>query len=280
MLSRVLATATRTRALRAGPNHLIPRYFSGTALRSEAAAEAKNANVTLKRFWKDADLQEQSHAYHITLDKRPLKTPGGNVLEIPKTKRLLATMIAYEWDNQEKLIKPHALPLTSLAARAIDDMQSEKTRAEVREALLKYLDTDSICFHEEEPLGLVQLQAQHWQPLLDWARAEFDAEIRVFTGLFGSSHPPETHKKFAEVLSRLDPWQLTALERAVYSSKSLIIALALVLGRLNPEQAAQAAHVEVSSQVQRWGEVEDSHDVDFQDIRRQLGSVACLLTDV
>ena len=33
------------------------------------------------------------------------------MLEIPKTKRLLATMIAYEWDNQEKLVKPHALPL-------------------------------------------------------------------------------------------------------------------------------------------------------------------------
>lgn len=48
------------------------------------------------------------------------------------------------------------------------------------------------------------------------------------------------------------------MERAVYASKSFIIALALVLRRIDVEQAAQAAHVEVNSQIERWGEVEDS----------------------
>lgn len=48
------------------------------------------------------------------------------------------------------------------------------------------------------------------------------------------------------------------MERAVYYSKSFIIALAMAKGRLNAEQAARAAHVEVQSQIQRWGEVEDS----------------------
>lgn len=48
------------------------------------------------------------------------------------------------------------------------------------------------------------------------------------------------------------------MERAVYYSKSFIIALAMANGKLNAEQAAQAAHVEVQSQIQRWGEVEDS----------------------
>lgn len=33
---------------------------------------------------------------------------------------------------------------TSLASRAIDAMADEPTRAEVREALLNYLDTDTI----------------------------------------------------------------------------------------------------------------------------------------
>jgi chaperone required for assembly of F1-ATPase len=46
-------------------------------------------------------------------------------------------------------------------------------------------------------------------------------------------------------------------ERAVYTTKSALIALALVRQRLTVEQAAQAAHVEVNSQIERWGEVED-----------------------
>ena len=86
------------------------------------------------------------------------------------------------------------------------------------------------------------------------------------------------------------------MERATYASKSLIIGLALVKKHLTVEQAARAATVEVNSQIERWGEVEDStfslsahhdllsksalqaHDVDYHDIRRQLGSAACLLT--
>ena len=88
------------------------------------------------------------------------------------------------------------------------------------------------------------------------------------------------------------------MERAVYATKSFIISLALVKGRISVEQAAQASHVEVNSQIKKWGEVEDcewalafaieetcvlisyrfsAHDVDHRDIRRQLGSVACLL---
>lgn len=48
-----------------------------------------------------------------------------------------------------------------------------------------------------------------------------------------------------------------AMERATYVTKSFIIALALVRGRIDAEQAAQAALVEVNSQIQKWGEVED-----------------------
>lgn len=48
-----------------------------------------------------------------------------------------------------------------------------------------------------------------------------------------------------------------ALERATYTTKSFLVAFALVSGRLTADQAARAAQVEVSSQIELWGEVED-----------------------
>lgn len=48
------------------------------------------------------------------------------------------------------------------------------------------------------------------------------------------------------------------MERVTYVTKSFLIALALVKGRITTEQAALAAQVEVNSQIERWGEVEDS----------------------
>ena len=80
------------------------------------------AEATLKRFWKDVGIEERSlpesainvageRGFVVTLDKRPLKTPSGNILTIPKDKRLVATLIAMEWENQDTMLKPHSLPL-------------------------------------------------------------------------------------------------------------------------------------------------------------------------
>jgi len=48
------------------------------------------------------------------------------------------------------------------------------------------------------------------------------------------------------------------MERVTHVTKSFVIALALVKQHLTVEQASLAARVEVESQIERWGEVEDS----------------------
>ncbi|KDQ12353.1 hypothetical protein BOTBODRAFT_81258, partial [Botryobasidium botryosum FD-172 SS1] len=245
-----------------------------------ALTGTNRAQATSKRFWKTVGIETHTDHFRVTLDNRGLKTPDGNPLAIPRSKRLLATLIADEWENQEKLIKPHALPLTSLASRVIDGMNNAETRAGVEAALLKYLDTDTVCFHETAPLALVELQHKHWDPLLEWARAEYKAEIRVFDSLLINTQPKATRDVFARALKGLDNWQLAAMERAVYTTKSFIIALALIQGRISVEEASEASHVEVNSQIRKWGEVEDSHDVDHRDVRRLLGSVACVLSNM
>lgn len=59
-------------------------------------------------------------------------------------------------------------------------------------------------------------------------------------------------------LNHNDALRFTAMERATYASKSFLVALALVTRHIDVDQAAQAAHVEVNSQIELWGEVEDS----------------------
>ncbi|KAG8962674.1 ATP synthase complex assembly protein atp12 [Tulasnella sp. 419] len=273
---------SRRIAIQRGSSPLVLRFNSTNATSSGVPpiTQMNRAETSMKRFWKTVGIQERNEHFVIALDKRALKTPGGNVLEIPKNKPLAATLIAQEWENQEKLIKPYALPMTSLASRAIDGLRDESTRAGVRAALLKYLDTDTICYHEDSPKALVRLQKEHWDPLLEWAQKEFGVKINVIDSLFGEGQPAPTRRILEAVIECFDEWELAAFERAVYSTKSFILALALVKGRLTAEQAAVASHVEVASQIETWGEVEDSHDVDHRDIRRQLGSVACLTAEL
>ena len=69
------------------------------------------AETTLKRFWKTVGLEEQGDTLAITLDTRPLKTPGGEPLLLPRSKRLAAALIVTEWENQRNVLKSHALPM-------------------------------------------------------------------------------------------------------------------------------------------------------------------------
>ncbi|KIJ68935.1 hypothetical protein HYDPIDRAFT_79686 [Hydnomerulius pinastri MD-312] len=256
------------------------RYYATTSQDGPVVSETNRAETTLKRFWKTVGIDTRTDGIAVTLDKRALKTPSGNTLLLPENKRLVATLIANEWENQETLLKPHALPMTSVASRAIDALGEDKTRAEVQEALLNYLDTDTICFQHDDPEQLVKLQEQHWDSLLEWARTTFDIEIHVHRSVLFHSQPERTRQILGDVLAKMDPWEMAAMERAVYVTKSFIISLALVKRHLTVEQAALAAQVEVASQIERWGEVEDSHDVDYHDVRRQLGSAACLATNM
>jgi chaperone required for assembly of F1-ATPase len=65
----------------------------------------------LKCFWKTVDLEERGETLAITVDTRPLKTPGGKPLLLPRSKRLAATLIVTEWENQRNVLKSHALPM-------------------------------------------------------------------------------------------------------------------------------------------------------------------------
>lgn len=49
----------------------------------------------------------------------------------------------------------------------------------------------------------------------------------------------------------------TAFERSVYSTKSFLAGFALVKGHLSVDDLADVAQVEVLSQIETWGEVED-----------------------
>lgn len=89
-------------------------------------------------------------------------------------------------------------------------------------------------------------------------------------------------------MAGLPAWELVGLERAALAGKSLCVAARLVGewseylrakgegragARFGVEEACEACSLEVRWQTGRWGEVEDTHDVEREDLRRQFGSV-------
>lgn len=52
-----------------------------------------------------------------------MRTPNGTKLVIPKERRLLATLVANEWENQDEVLKQHALPL--VGATTVLDLRED-----------------------------------------------------------------------------------------------------------------------------------------------------------
>ncbi|KAJ3031085.1 ATP synthase complex assembly protein atp12, partial [Rhizophlyctis rosea] len=106
-------------------------------------SQSPAATPSLRRFWKKVDVKEVEGGYYVTLDGRNMKTPEGRPLLIPKEKRLLALLIAGEWESQDTLLKSYSLPLTSVVVRSIDAFHDPETRKGVIDTLLRYLNGDS-----------------------------------------------------------------------------------------------------------------------------------------
>ncbi|KAG0146486.1 hypothetical protein CROQUDRAFT_657292 [Cronartium quercuum f. sp. fusiforme G11] len=278
-LARGLSTSTvRDDAASLPPNPSKSEERKGMA--NDTIQSAK-AEASMKRFWKTVDIHPSDDGKHfyVRLDKRKLVTPAGNQLVIPRSKIALAILVAREWSEQRKVLKQHSLPLTSLVSRAIDGL-NESDRAAIVDSLLSYLDTDTICFFESKPKRLVDLQEKYWKPLIEWINQSYSIDLKLYEdSIILPKQSSHTKESLRSVVMEFDQLKLAGFERAVHVTKSFVIALALVQGKLTVDEASDASRVEVLSQIARWGEVEDTHDVDFQEIRMKLGSVACSLIE-
>ncbi|GMF21524.1 unnamed protein product [[Candida] boidinii] len=105
-------------------------------------------------------------------------------------------------------------------------------------------------------------------------------------GLVGNLQTKTTRDAVKKWLESLDTWDLVALEKATLTAKSFLSGVLILRSqdpndkdRLSLEEIAKAATLETIYQTERWGEVEDTHDVDKVDIRRNLATCALIAYD-
>ena len=204
----------------------------------------------MKRFWKAAKPAEAEGGFTVALDQRTLMTPARAVLLLPT--RALADGIAAEWDAQGDTVNPQALPLTRAANATIDRVVPQH-RA-VAEGIAAYGETDLLCYRAPHPRALAERQADHWDPLLDWAAQALSARLMTGQGVMHLLQPQESVQALREAVLAEDAWTLTALHEFVTLSGSLLLGLAVRHGRLSAEQAWPLSRIEEDWQIEAWGE--------------------------
>jgi chaperone required for assembly of F1-ATPase len=209
----------------------------------------------VKRFYEAAAVVAAADGFTVVLDGRPARTPGGVSLIL--SSQALAQAVAKEWAVQDDTIDPGSMPLTGLVNAVLD--YAGNGRSAMIDGVLAYAATDLLCYRAEEPTELVERQARVWQPLLDWADDTHGAGLLVTRGIVPVTQPAAALAALRRAVEELDDIHLVAVSAAAGTTESLVIALALVAGRINAEEAWDAAQVDESFQRERWGEdAEDS----------------------
>ncbi|KAK4176869.1 putative mitochondrial protein atp12 precursor [Triangularia setosa] len=187
-------------------------------------------------------------------------------------------------------------------------------RESIVTGMMRYLDTDSLLcwappvddndphapssYLNDEGKSLRELQEAAAGEVVGWLTTKVWPGVNIVPVLedSGSILPRKQEEGVREVIqgwvSGLSSWELAGIERATLAGKSLLTAARLVCEwseekqglvkegeerRFGVEEAARVVSVEVEWQTRRWGEVEDTHDVEKEDLRRQLGSVILLV---
>jgi chaperone required for assembly of F1-ATPase len=204
----------------------------------------------MKRVYKTVATSPVDGGWGVALDGKPMRTPGKNALILPS--EALAAAIAAEWEAQREEIRPATMPLTRLAATAIDCTAAQRDLVVAETA--NYADTDLVCYRADHPPALAARQHAVWQPLIDWTARRYDAALAVTSGIVPAQQPSATLKAFAVIVAAQDAFRLTALHTLTAACGSLVIALALLEGRLDADSAFTASQLDETFQIEAWGE--------------------------
>jgi chaperone required for assembly of F1-ATPase len=203
-----------------------------------------------RRFYRAVTVAAAPDGFRIKLDERTLRSPANREFVLPT--RGLAEAIAEEWRAQGDKIAPATMPLMQIAATAVDQVAAAP--ADTAAAIVGYAGTDLLCYRAEAPAALVERQQRLWQPILDWAALHLDAPFVVTAGVMHRPQPEAALAVVQAAIAGFDPFRLAALSLLTAATGSVVLALAVRAGRIDPDAAAALSQLDESFQAEQWGE--------------------------
>ena len=230
------------------------------------------------RFYREVSVDSPSlmeWGYRVLLDGKPIRTPAGSLLLLPKP--ALAEAIAEEWRVQSEKLRPETMILTKLANMAADQVTPNRATAVAQ--IIAFARSDLLCYRAETPGSLVERQTAAWDPLLDWARTRYGTALVAGTGINFVEQPAAALTALERAVTEHDAFVLAGLHAATALLGSAIIALALLENRLTAEQAFTAAQLDEIYQAERWGQDSEAQNLAIRK-SEELSDVARYFTIV
>jgi chaperone required for assembly of F1-ATPase len=113
--------------------------------------------------------------------------------------------------------------------------------------------------------------------MLAWARRRFDVDFSLATDITYVAQPDATVKRLGHAVAALDPFRLAALSPLVTIGGSLVVALAVAEGAIEPNRAWDAVSLDERWQLEQWGSDKEA-ELMLANRRRDFLAAARFLT--
>lgn len=203
----------------------------------------------MKRFYKAVAVEPVDGGWRVTLDGRGIRTQRGAAQILPS--RALAEALAAEWAGQGEEIDPAAFRYRDLADYAIDVAAAD--RAGEVNSILRFGETDTLCYRAECDEPLFARQEALWEPVLKRLERVHKLRFERVSGIMHRAQPPETLAALRSLLETLDPFALAALKTLSSLAASLSVGLAALEEGADAESLWAIANAEEDWQAEQWG---------------------------
>lgn len=203
----------------------------------------------MKRFYKAVAVEPAEGGWRVTLDGRGIRTQRGAAQIVPS--RALAEVLAAEWAGQGEEIDVSAFRYRDLADYAIDVVASDP--ANEIGSILRFGETDTLCYRAERDEPLFARQEALWEPVLKRLERAHKLRFERVSGIMHRAQPPETLAALRSLLETLDPFALAALKTLSSLAASLSVGLAALEEGADAEGLWAIANAEEDWQAEQWG---------------------------
>ena len=127
-----------------------------------------------------------------------------------------------------------------------------KDRKIVIEKLVKFSLTDMLLFWSTNE-KLFMRQQELWTPILIWAKENLDTKFNITKEIDVPEQDSQSGIKLKMFLESLTDKELTGFYFASLNMRSILLAAALIKGKITAKQAYEASCIEELWQAEQWG---------------------------
>ena len=138
-------------------------------------------------------------SFMIKVEGQVFKTPKG---EVVAGSSQLIEAVAQELKTQNAELNFNDMPLTRYVFTAFDRVR--KNRDSIINEIVRYAETDLLCYRVASPQELVKKQNELWQPVLDWSKYKYDIELVTSIEIQSIFQDPKSLEKVFQIIKVCD----------------------------------------------------------------------------